>query len=198
MNTIKTVALLSFLFVLTISCNETQTPSTKTQEATIDTPPTEVTAIEEKQAIKEERSLTIFQNSFFGISPGSKVADHEAIIEKGLLQTGEGDFEIYNIKDKKYGVLGYFFIDYNNNELVSSIHITSPLAKTEENIGIGSSFGDLLAKYENLEVHGSEIESQTFASQGSLAFKIDEPHSSYDLEINAISKKAMILEVLID
>lgn len=194
MNTIKTVTLLGFLFVLAMSCNETQTPSSEIQETTTDT----ITTVEEKEVVTEEMPLTIFQNSFFGISPGSKIADHEAIIEKGLLQTGEGDFEIYNIKDEKHGVLGYFFINYNDNELVGSICITSPLAKTEENIGIGSSFGDLLTKYENLEVHGSEIESQTFASQGSLAFKIDELHSSHDLEINAIAKEAKILEVHID
>jgi hypothetical protein len=190
MYTIKALVLLSFFFILTLSCTETQTPASKIQEETTNTA--------EIAPIEEEIPLTIFQNSFLNISPGSQIAEHEAIIKKGVLETAEVDSDVYYIYDEKNGELGYFFVDYHDNELVGNICITSALAKTEDNIGVGDSFGDLVTNYKELEVHGSEIESRTVANQGNLAFRIDEPHSTHDLEITAISKEAKILEITIE
>jgi hypothetical protein len=191
MNTLKTLVLLVTLFILLISCEENKAPATETTEEISDTT-TEVAPTEE-----EEVPLTIFQNSFLTISPGNQIAEHKAVIEEDLLQTGEGDFEIYNIKDQKNKVVAYFLADPMDNEIIGDIYITSRLAQTEDGIGIGHTFGDLLTKYPDLEVHGSEIESQTFANLGSLSFKLDEPHVTYDLEISAVSKEAKILEIVI-
>lgn len=193
MTSTKTLLLLSSFFILLMSCNETKTPTTETKEETTNTR-IEVAPTEE---VTKEIPLTIFQNSFLTISPGDQVEEHKAVIEEGLLQTGEGDFDIYNIKDAKNDVVAYFLANPIDNELIGDIYITSPLAKTEDGIGIGHTFGDLLAKYPDLEVHGSEIEAQTFANQGNLSFKIDEPHSTYDLETSAVSKEAKIIEIIV-
>lgn len=192
MNTIKILVLLGSFLALLISCDETKTPAAETQNETSTT--TEPTPEEE---IEKEVPLTIFQNSFLGIAPGDQVAEHKALLEEDLLQTGEGDFEIYNIKEAKNGVVAYFLADPMDNELIGDIFITSPLAKTEDGIAIGHTFGDLVNKYPDLEVHGSEIEAQTFADQGNLSFKIDEPHTTYDLDIDAVSKEAKIIEIII-
>lgn len=191
MNTLKTLVLLGAFFILLISCEENKTPATETTGEINDTT-TEVAPTEE-----EEVPLTIFQNSFLNISPGTQIAEYKAFIEEDLLQTGEGDFEIYNVKDAKNGVVAYFLADPMDNEIVGDVYITSPLAQTESGIGIGHTFGDLLTKFPDLEVHGSEIESQTFANQGNLFFKLDEPHATYNLEISAVSKEAKILEIVI-
>ncbi|MFT5645614.1 MAG: hypothetical protein ACI976_000287 [Aureispira sp.] len=191
MTTTKTIFLLSFFFILTTSCDETKAPATEVQEETT----SKTTAV--ATPIEEEESLIIFQNSFLNISPGSQIAEHETRIEKGLLQTGDGDFEIYNILDAQKTVVAYFLADPVDTELVGDIYVTSPLAYTEDDIRIGNTFGILVTKYETLEVHGSEIESQTFANLGSLSFKIDEAHTMYDLEISAVSKEAKIIEIVI-
>jgi hypothetical protein len=82
MTTTKTLFLLSFFFILTISCDETKAPATEVQEETTSKTTAVATPIEE---IEIEESLIIFQNSFLNISPGSQIAEHEARIEKGIL-----------------------------------------------------------------------------------------------------------------
>jgi hypothetical protein len=191
MTTIKTLFFLSFFFMLTISCDETKTPATEIQEKITNETTVVTTPI-------VEESLIIFQNSFLTISPGSQIAEHKASIEEGILQTGEGDFEIYNILDVQKNVVAYFFADHADSELVGTIYITSPLAQTEDGISMGDSFGDLVAKYSDLEVHGSEIESRTFANVGNWSFRINDSHSSYKLEISAVSKEAKIIEIAIN
>jgi len=188
MNTIKILLLFNFFFMLTISCDETKVPTTEVQE--------KMTGTTTKEA-EVEIPLTIFENSFLNISPGSQIAEHKASIEEGVLQTGEGNFEVYNIHDAQKKVVAYFLADPVDNELVGDVYVTSPLAQTEDGIRIGDTFGDLVTKYSALEVHGSEIESQTFANLGSLSFKIDAAHTTYDLEISAVSKEAKIIEIVI-
>lgn len=66
MTTTKTLFLLiSFFFILTISCDETKAPATEVQEETTSKTTAVATPIEEI-----EESLIIFQNSFLNISPG--------------------------------------------------------------------------------------------------------------------------------
>ncbi|WMX14365.1 MULTISPECIES: hypothetical protein [unclassified Aureispira] len=194
MNKTRLFLLLSGFCALLIGCdNTTKTTSLETIEEQT-APYTTSTSTE---VPKKEQPLIIYENAFLQVFPGSPIEEHKAIIEEDLLQTGEGDFEIYNIKHNENGVVAYFLADPIDQELVGEIYITSPLAQTEDGIGLGHTFGELLDKYPNLEVHGSEIESQTFANYGNLAFRIDEPHATYDLDINAVSKEAKIIEIVI-
>lgn len=186
MSTIKLLFSLSFFFILTMSCNETKTPSTAVQEATTAT-----------EVIDKEVPLTIFQHSFLNVSPGGQIAEHEAVLEKALIQTGEGEVGIYNLKDANNTVVAYFLADPMDNQLIGNLYITSPLAQTEDGIRIGDTFGDLVTKYKELEVSGSEIKSQIYANQGNLFFKIDEPYTKSDLEIRAVSKEAKIVGIFI-
>lgn len=190
MNIIKRLLPLSFFFILLISCNRTKVDKDLINNVT--TPTTEV-----EEEVEKEVPPIVFQNSFLTVVPGTPIVEYKAIIEEDLLQTGEGDFEIYNIKNAQQKVLAYFLADPVDNELVGDIYITSPLAQTEDDIHIGQTFGDLVTKYSTLEVHGSEIESQTFATVGNLSFRIDEAHATYELEISAVSKTAKIIEIVI-
>lgn len=195
MHTIKILFIISCSFLFFSSCNETNTTTeavTKTEN--IDN------KVEEKTIQEEEKEvpLIIFQNSILSMSPRHPIKEYEAVIEKDLLETGEGNFEIFNLKDAKNNVVAYFLPDPNDNSLIGEIYVTSPEAQTEDGIKIGQTFGDLLDKHPDLEVHGSEIEGQTFANYGNLSFKIDEPHSTYDLDINAVSKEAKIIEIVIN
>lgn len=192
MHTIKILTVISS-FLLLISCNETNT----TTEEVSKTPNTDHKIVEEINKEEEEIPLIVFQNSILSMSPGHPIKEYETVIEKGLLETGEGDFEIFNLKDSKGNVVAYFLPDPNDNSLIGDIYITSSEAQTEDGIKIGQTFGDLLDKHADLEVHGSEIEAQTFANYGNLSFEIDEAHSTYDLDINAVSKEAKIVLIVI-
>lgn len=190
-----------FLFLIMLStlvygCGES------TNQTAEEPPPTEETPVAEQvQATQPEARKAaipmISKNSFQNISPGDPIADHQAFIEKGVLRTGEGDFDSYRIKNEDYGTMAYFMPDPKDEKLVGDITVHSPLASTESGIRVGDTFGKLLVVYSGLEVHGSEIESRTYAYKDNLLFRIDEAHGTYELALKEVSKKAKILEIVI-
>ncbi len=149
---------------------------------------------------QEANPLTIYQTSFLGLSPETKIEDYKGTLEKDLLQTGEGDFDIYNLKDDNGNVVAYFlpFGEIEGKEYkVGSITITSQLAETEDGIKIGDTFGTLLEKYPDLKVNGSEIEGYTQATVGNLGYRLDEQHYNYELKTSEIKKDTKITEITI-
>ena len=90
-----------------------------------------------------DTKLLITRNSFMGIQPGDNIIDHQAYLKKDLLQTGEGDFEIFLIHVPKGNPLGYLHPDPNDEERVGMIVDTSPQAKTEDGLSVGMTLGDL-------------------------------------------------------
>ncbi len=168
--------------------SSSQTTEKETTEQTTE----EVTQV--KEEIKQEGSdLTIYQKSFLGLSPDMNIKDYKGTLEKGLLQTGEGDF----VKDDKGNTVAYFTPFGEKEDKVGSITVTSEQAKTEDGIKIGDTFGTLLSKYPDLKVFGSEIEGYTEAVVGTLGYRLDEQHYSYELKVSDVKKETEIIEITI-
>ncbi|WP_338768892.1 hypothetical protein WAF17_08725 [Bernardetia sp. ABR2-2B] len=180
------------------SCGSNQTKETESTEVeTMDTTTVVVEEVKEEvvEEKKQENELIIYEKTFLGLSSDMKIADYEGTLEKGLLQTGEGDFDIFNVKDKDGNIVAYF-VPFE--EKVGSITVTSELAQTEDGISIGDTFGTLLEKYPNLKVYGSEIEGYTQAIvNDELGYRLDEQHYDYELKTSDIKKDSKIIEITV-
>lgn len=148
-----------------------------------------------KEAAITNSKLLITSKSFMGIKPGDNITDHEAHLKKDLLQTGEGDFEIYQILDQKSAPVGYLHPDPNDEQLVGMIVVTSPEAKTEDGLSIGMTLGDLREKLTDYEIHGSEIEGYTAAYHGPFSYQLDSYNWEYDLDASKIADDVKIIEI---
>lgn len=148
-----------------------------------------------KEAPVTNNKLLITSKSFMGIKPGDNITDHEAYLKKDLLQTGEGDFEIYQILDQKSTPVGYLHPDPNDEQLVGMIVVTSPEARTEDGLSIGMTLGDLREKISGYEIHGSEIEGYTAAYHGPFSYQLDSYNWEYDLDASKIADDVKIIEI---
>jgi hypothetical protein len=150
--------------------------------------------------VRKETSITntkllITSKSFVGIQPGDKIMDHQTSIKKDMLQTGEGDFEIYQILDQQGVAVGYLHPDPNDEQLVGMIVVTSPEAKTEDGLSVGMTLGDLREKLTGYEIHGSEIEGYTAAYHGPFSYQLDSRNWEYDLDASTIADEVKIIEI---
>lgn len=188
------------VFTSLFSCGSGQTKELESTEITeeIIKEIAEVTEEVTEEKTQEVDELTIYETSFLGLSPDMKISDYKGTLEKGLLQTGEGDFDIFNVKDKDGNTVAYFVPFGENEDKVGSITVTSELAKTEDGIKIGDTFGTLLEKYPNLKVYGSEIEGYTQAIVNEkLGYRLDEQHYNYELKTSEIKKETKIIEITV-
>lgn len=193
--TIRNLKFCAFIVVFSglFACgSSSQTTEVESTEQTTE----EVTEVKEETK-KEGSDLTIYQKSFLGLSPDTKITDYKGTLEKGLLQTGEGDFPIFNVKNDKGNTVAYFVPFGEKEDKVGSISVTSDQAKTEDGIKIGDTFGTLLQKYPDLKVFGSEIEGYTEAVVGNLGYKLDEQHYNYELKVSEVKKETEIIEITI-
>ena len=147
---------------------------------------------------KKTIPLLIAEKSFQGISPGDLISSHLNILEKGKLKTGEGTFDVFYVNNKNLEKLGYILKDPKNESLVGNIIIESKKARTEKGIHIGSSFEDLVKKYPDVKVHGSEIEGRTYGREGNLSFRLDTNNFTYEVDKNKIPKDAKVIEIIIN
>lgn len=182
---------LILILVLFQSCNPPT--SQKPKDIIISTQvPSETVKESPKPAVP-----SIEETAFEGISPGDKIAEHQGNLEQAIQKNGEGTFDIYNIKNATYGVMGYLYPDPKTPTLVGDVVINSPLAKTKDGIHVGKTFGALMQKYPNIEVRGSEIEGRTYAKQNNLSFRLDFPHFKYELDKKTIPPTTKIIEIVI-
>lgn len=141
--------------------------------------------------------LLISETSFRGIITGDAIAKHGDYVQKGELKTGEGDFEVYYIKDFNNNPAGYFLPDPNDESVVGEIVVQALHASTKEGVKMGSTFAELKAAYPSMEVHGSEIEGRTYARVGQLAFRLDIPMFTYDVDVAKIPEETKVMEIMI-
>lgn len=140
----------------------------------------------------------IDEHFYMGISPGDKIVNHLEVLTKTQMKTAEGTFDIYAIDAAPSTTTAYCLPDPNNKEIIGNIVITSSPAVTNDGIQVGSSYGDLLAKYSDLKVHGSESEGRTFAKIGNLSFRLDTPNFTYEVDPSKIKKETKIIEIIIN
>lgn len=142
--------------------------------------------------------LLIGQNAFRGIQVGDLISKHTDYIQKTKLKTGEGTFEVYEIKDFDNNPAGYFVPDPNNKQMVGDITVNSPKAQTIEGIKIGSTFQDLQKVFPGIAVHGSEIEGRTNAVAGNLSYRLNVANFSYEIDAAKIAATTKIMEITIN
>lgn len=141
--------------------------------------------------------LIISENSFRGIKIGDEISTHTDYIQKKTVETAEGDFLTYVIKDFNNNPAGFFYPDRNDENLVGDITVETQMAETAEGIKVGSTFGDLKAALPAIEVHGSEIEGRTHATHNSLSYRLDMPNFSYEIDVDKIPLDTKITEICI-
>jgi len=146
---------------------------------------------------KATPSLLISETSFDGITSGDEISKYTTSLEKEILKTGEGDFDIYRIKSSE-GSYAYLMPDPRNEALVGNIIIDSPKAKTKDGFHVGSTLGDLTKKYPDLKIHGSEIEGRTHATIGNLAYRLDSNNWAYEIDKSKIPLNTKILNITIN
>lgn len=154
---------------------------------------TEILSIEPSRT-----QMAIGHNSFRGVKVGDKIAAHSDYTQKKQLRTGEGSFEVYEIKDFENNPAGYFLPDPNDALLVGDIVVLTPKAQTAEGVMVGSTFQDLLKVFPSIEVHGSEVEGRTNATNGSLSYRLDVPNFTYEVDKAKIPGTTRIMEITIN
>jgi uncharacterized protein YecT (DUF1311 family) len=145
----------------------------------------------------DEAAYLISSNGFQGVFVGDLIANKMNVLEKDILKTGEGDFDILTIKDGNGTVIANVFPDPRNPAKVGDITVLSPLAKTTEGIHIGMTVGDLEKQFGNIEIHGSEIEGTTSVLIGNLRYTIDAHFWSYNIDQSKIDKETKITQIAI-
>lgn len=142
--------------------------------------------------------MVIGPDSFRGIKVGDKIATHTDYIQKKQLKTGEGSFEVYEIKDFENNPAGYFLPDPNGADRVGDIVVQTPKAQTAEGIMVGSTYQDLLKVFPTIKVHGSEVEGRTNATNGTLSYRLDVPNFNYEVDKAKVPVTAKIVEITVN
>lgn len=150
------------------------------------------------QVGKADNELVIKENSFRGIKVGDKISSHSAYTKKDQMETGEGTFSIYLIKDFNDNPVGYFHPDPNNQNLVGDITIDTKNVETTEGIRVGSTFQELKNKFPKIKVYGSEIEGRTHATYDNLVYRLDIEHFSYEVDMKKIPLDTKIVSITIN
>jgi hypothetical protein len=145
-----------------------------------------------------QTQLLIGPNAFRGIHVGDLIAKHREYTHKTQLRTGEGTFEVYEIKDFDNNPAGYFLPDPKDKLLVGDITVKSPKAQTIKGIKIGDTFQDLLNVFPDIAVHGSEIEGRTHAVANHLSYRLDVANFSYEIDKTKIPVTTKITEITIN
>jgi hypothetical protein len=148
--------------------------------------------------VSMKTQLWITEIGFRGIQVGDAIAKHGAYTKKTKLKTGEGSFDVYEIKDFENNRAGYFMADPKNKLLVGDITVESPKATTNEGLKVGDSFQALSKIFPLAEVHGSEIESRTYATAGKLSYRLNVANNTYEVDKAKIPATAKITEIVIN
>ncbi len=141
--------------------------------------------------------ILIKEHSFYKISPGDSIVSHKKKLKKEELKNGEGDFNVYTLYGEKNSKLAIIHPDPVKKGLIRSIEIISREAKTEDGISIGMTFGDLIKKYPEIVVHGSEIEGRTYANHGNISYLLNVYFNTYKVEKSKIKRTATIKSITI-
>ena len=190
------VCLVALLSLTTLACGDGRTST----DAAIPVPPAADAANVDEESIYEvddEDPYKIFNGTFLDMAPGQALEVHSKRLNKGVLKTADGELEAYFIEGPRGEELGYVMPDPNDPSLLGDLHITSPGVVTERGVRVGNSYGELVERLGKLEVHGSELESRTYATDGKLHYRLDEPHNTYEVAADEVSPNAKVLAIVV-
>lgn len=150
-----------------------------------------------EQNSQEKSDYLITEQSFEGLTVGQPITEIADQVEKGKLENGEGEFDVYYLKAENGQPLAYFHPDPNDNTRIGDLVITSELPQTKEGLQVGMTYAEIESKIKPFEVHGSEIESRTAIFYKQWALGLDYPSTDYDLDRNEIPKEAKVTNITI-
>ncbi len=181
-----------FSFSLLQSCETEKKPAASTDEVKTEN-------LENKGEVKDvtDESYIIKNKSFQGISIGDDLDAEATMMTKVVMQTGEGDFVTYEIKNEAGEKLAFVMPDPRDPKLVGDITIVSPKAMTSKGVRVGMTLGELKKKIGDLTVHGSEIESRTSVAKDNIRYRLDAANNTYEVDQSKVSDEVKILEITI-
>lgn len=152
---------------------------------------------EPKEPIPNNETYPIENKSFQGISIGDKFSEKLTVLSKEIMETGEGDFVTYEIKNKQGEMLAYVMPDPRDPLVVGDITIVSPNAVTKDGVKVGMTLGELKKRLGNITVHGSEIESRTSVAKDNMRYRLDAAFGTYEVDQSQVSDTIKVLEITI-
>lgn len=191
-----------FAFVLLLICLSCGTDKSIADTTGLETPAADTpdpndgnTAIYDVDA---DDPYLISNGYFLGLTPGGSLAEFSDGLRSGVLQTGEGDFDVFYIDSAEGDELGYVIADPRDEQTIGAIYITSKDVVTEKGVRVGISFAELQQRVGKVEVHGSEIEGYTYAYTDGMAYRLDSGNWSYEVDMSTIAPETEIIEIVID
>ena len=145
----------------------------------------------------EEDPMTISEYGFMGMTPGDEINTASKNLRKAIQKNGEGDFVGYELLDDKGKVIGFLFPDEEGESVIDMIEVNVKGYTTQENIGVGSTYKDLKSAYPDIEVHGSEVESETSVEVGGLLFILDAYFNTYEVDESKIAPTTKVKQIFI-
>lgn len=143
------------------------------------------------------KTFRINGNTINGVQPGMRIAELQHLLVRGKIKTGDGIMEVQRIRDDKGGPMGYLVSRIGNSDLVGEITLTSKKVLTPDGIRIGDTYAQLKESVEDLEIHGSEIEGRVYASNKSLAYRLDIVNFDNELDASTIPSDVKITHIII-
>lgn len=134
----------------------------------------------------------IEDDNYLGLIVGHAISEYQDLLKPGTLKTGEGEFEVQYIIYKT-DTLGYA----SGDKTIESIHIWDSKGATNHGIRVGTTFGELKNILEQLQVHGSEIESRIHVVEKNRMYRLNYYSMEYDLDISEIPDSVSITEIII-
>ncbi|MEL7163674.1 MAG: hypothetical protein AAFN92_23145, partial [Bacteroidota bacterium] len=173
------------LLCVFIACGQSATDAETPEDAPSEMPTETPEANQDNTAIydvDEDDPYLISNGGFLGMRPGNPLADFAGGLRQGTLRTGEGEFSVYYIDGAEGEELGYLMADPRDPAMIGDITVTAKEVVTEAGIRVGVNFAELQNRLGHpLEVHGSEVESRTYAIRDGLAYQLGDPHDTYEL-----------------
>jgi hypothetical protein len=198
----KSIFAFLLLVALTSCGNDKTTADTESLEVSItDTPAADASAPDEEGIPTDEADdddpYLVSNGYFLGLTPGGSLAEFVDGLRSGVLQTGDGDFDVHYIDSAEGDELGYVMADPRDENTIGNIYITSTKVVTEKGVRVGIIFSELQEIMGELEVHGSEIEGYTYANSDVLSFRLDAGNWSDKVDPSTIKPDTKVLEIVV-
>lgn len=178
--------------LLLFACGNKQT---STDNPTSDAASSTAPSSESSATAEQDFDWTISEKSFNGLRSGLPFSELSDAIEAGIVEMGEGDFEVHFIPGPDGDPIGYILPHPWDESLTGTMVFRSSEVRTPAGVSVGSTYGELRQSLPELEVHGSEIEGHTFAEDGELSYRLDSYNWAYDLTGIDIDPATQILEI---
>lgn len=137
--------------------------------------------------------LLIREDSFLGIMLNDSINKHEFILTKNKISFNDIESDSYNLSTLQYINLAQIITKKDNKNIINSIIITSPQAKTELGLKIGSTLKDIKERISTFQIKKLKTGRIYIEDSSFKYFLNDDIH----LISNAIPDSLTIQEIVI-